>query len=250
MWQYRELIRNLTIAELKNRYQNTALGFVWSILNPLLYAMVLFFVFRYIFNQEQNFAAYLIVGLMSWRFFATGTNTAVYAVVGKPSLVTKVYIPRQILVLSCVLAAFISSLLEFVVALIIVFIVLGYLPVTFIFFPLVHIVYFWMVYGVGLFLAALFAYFRDMNHIWEVISNILFFLSPIIYPMTVITDRTMPFYLLNPITEAIIIYRDLIVYGQIPSLYNIGVLIFFCAGAFIVGSIVFNKLQRRFAEVI
>jgi len=250
MWQYRELIRNLTIAELKNRYQNTALGFVWSILSPFLLALVLYFVFRYLYQQEQNFAAYLIVGLMSWRYFTTGTNTSLFSIVGKPSLITKVYIPRKILVISCVLSATISSLLEFVVALIIVFIVTGQLPPTFLLFPVVHFIYFWMIYGVGLFLAALFVYFRDVHQIWEVIVNILFFLSPIIYPMTIISDRTMPFYLLNPLTEAMIIYRSLIIYGELPSLYNIGVLVFFSAGAFIVGTFVFNKMQRRFAEVI
>ena len=100
MWQYRELIRNLTIAELKNRYQNTSLGFLWSILNPFLFAMVLWFVFRNFFKQEENFAANLLVGIMAWRFFSLGTNSSLYSIVSKPSLVTKVFIPRQILVLS------------------------------------------------------------------------------------------------------------------------------------------------------
>jgi len=250
MWKYRELIINLTVAELKNRYQNTALGFLWSILSPFLLALVLFFVFRYIFQQEQNFGAYLIVGLMSWRFFVTGTTSSVGSIVGKPNLVTKVYIPRKILVLSCVLAALISSWLEFLVSLPLVYIIMGQLPVTFLLFPFIHLIYFWLVFGVGMFLAALFVYFRDMNQIWEVLVNILFFLSPILYPMTAITDRTRFFYLLNPMTEAIIIYRDLILYGQLPSLYSLAVLAFFALAAFIIGNYVFDKLQRRFAEVI
>jgi lipopolysaccharide transport system permease protein len=250
MWEYRELIRNLTVAELKNRYQNTALGFLWSVLSPFLYAFVLYFVFRFIFNQEQNFAAYLLVGLMSWRFFLSGTTMSVYSIVGKPSLVTKVYIPRKILVLSCVLTALISSLLEFVVLIPIIFLLAGELHLTLLLFPVIHVIYFWMVYGIGMFLGALYVYLRDMNQIWEVVSNIMFFLSPIIYPMAAITDRTMPFYLLNPITAAIVIYRDLMIYGKMPDLYNLGVLIFFSIGAFLVGSFVFDRLQRRFAEVI
>ncbi|MHB8086587.1 MAG: ABC transporter permease, partial [Dehalococcoidia bacterium] len=110
--KYRELIGTLTVVELKNRYQNTALGFLWSLLSPLMLALVLFIVFRYLFRQEPNFAAYLLVGLMSWRFFAVSTMSAVYSVVGKASLVTKVYIPREIIVLSSALANLISSLLE------------------------------------------------------------------------------------------------------------------------------------------
>lgn len=250
MWKYRELIRNLTVAELKNRYQNTVLGFVWSILSPFLLALVLFFVFRYIFQQEQNFAAYLLVGLMSWRFFGTGTSSSVGAITGKPSLVTKIYIPRKILVLSSVLAILISSLLEFIILIPVVYLLLGKLHITLLLFPLIHMIYFWLIYGVGLFLAAAYVYFRDMNQIWEVLVNVLFFLSPIIYPMAAISDRTMPFYILNPMTAAILIYRDLFVYGKLPDPYNIFILAAFSLAAFLIGNFVFGKLQRRFAEVI
>jgi len=125
MWQYRELIRNLTVADLKNRYQNTALGFFWSLLSPLLLALVLYFIFSHLFGREENFAINLLVGIMAWRFFANGTSSSLGAIVGKPSLVTKVYIPRQILVLSNTLANIISSLLEFIVLLPIIFVLLG-----------------------------------------------------------------------------------------------------------------------------
>ena len=104
MFEYRELIRNLTVAELKNRYQNTSLGFLWSLISHFLMALVLWFVFKNLFKQEENFAINLIVGIMMWRFFSTGTSTCLGAIVGKANLVTKVYIPRQILVLSCALA--------------------------------------------------------------------------------------------------------------------------------------------------
>src|SRR5512143_118474 len=122
MWQYRELIRNLTVADLKIRYQNTSLGFVWSILNPFLFALVLWFVFRNFFKQEENFSANLLVGIMAWRFFVLGTNSSIHAIVGKPSLVTKVFIPREILVLSNTLSVLISSLFEFLVLLPMIFI--------------------------------------------------------------------------------------------------------------------------------
>ena len=115
LWHYRELTWNLTIVDLKNRYQNTGLGFLWSLLGPLLLALVLFFVFRYLFEQERNFPSYLLVGLMSWRFFAGATNSALYSVAGRPNLVTKVYIPLHILVFSNTLANLISSLLEFII---------------------------------------------------------------------------------------------------------------------------------------
>ena len=250
MWQYRELIRNLTIVDLKNRYQNTALGFFWSLLSPFLLAMVLYFVFSHLFGSEENFAINLLVGIMTWRFFATSTSVSLYAIVGKPSLVTRVYIPRQILVLSSVLANLVSSLLELIVLLPIIFVLLGYLPATVLLFPLVNFVYFWFLFGAGLLLSSLFVYFRDLNQIWEELINVLFFCSPIIYPLTAVPDYLMPYYLLNPVTLFIGMYRDVMIAGDLPSLYSIGVIIGFAIAAYLVGSLVFSKLQRRFAEEI
>jgi len=248
IWRYRELVKNLTIADLKNRYQNTALGFLWSLLSPLLLALVLFVVFRYMFGQGADFPAYLLIGLMTWRFFANSTTSSLYSILGKAGLVTKVYIPREILVLSNMLSNLVSSLLEFIIIIPILYVVLGTLPVTIFLFPLLFLIYFWFVYGISLFLAALFVYFRDLNQIWEVLVNVLFFLSPIIYPMVQITERTIFFYRLNPITEFIFMYRDVMMYGKLPSLFALVITVTATIAAIVIGSLVFNKLQRRFAE--
>jgi lipopolysaccharide transport system permease protein len=250
MWQYRELIRNLTVADLKNRYQNTSLGFLWSLLSPLLLAGVLYFFFRHLFGAEKNFAIDLLVGLMAWRFFTNGTTSSLYSIVGKASLVTRVYIPRQILVLSNVLANLISSLLEFIVLLPIIFVLLGYLPTTILLFPLIHIIYFWFVFGAGLLLSALYVYFRDLNQIWDVLVNILFFCTPIFYPLSIIPASLMPYYRLNPLTQLIGMYRNVMVAGDLPSPVSVIGVIGVAIAAYLVGSFAFNKLQRRFAEEI
>ena len=250
MWQYRELIRNLTITDLKNRYQNTTLGFFWSILSPFLLAVVLYFIFRNLFQQEENFAVNLLVGIMAWRFFAVGTTTCLFSVVGKPSLVTKVYIPRGILVLNSTLSSLISSLLEFLVLVPIIFVLLGTMPATIVLFPAVHLLYFWLIYGIGLFLSALFVYFRDLNQIWEVLLNVLFFTCPIIYPVSIVPERLMTYYMLNPVTRLILMYREVMVDGNLPSIGHLVVVIGFGALAFLIGNYAFGKLQRRFAEEI
>lgn len=112
MWifEYRELIKILTISDLKVKYQSSVLGFAWSLLNPLLMMLVLYLVFSNVFNANQdNFALYLLIGIVSWRFMAIGSSAAMGAIVGKPSLVNKIYIPRQVLVTSVVLSNLISS---------------------------------------------------------------------------------------------------------------------------------------------
>lgn len=250
MWQYRELVINLTIVELKNKYQNTALGFFWSILSPFLLATVLYFVFSTVFQQEENFAVNLLVGIMTWRFFAAGTMSSLYSIVGKPSLVTKVYIPRKILVLSTALSVLVSSTLEFIILLPIIFVLTGGIPVTVLLFPLVSLLYFSLIFGASLVLSALFVYLRDLNQIWDVVLFTGIFLSPIVYPLSRIPDSYMTYYLLNPITRLIIMYREVMVAGNLPSIGSLIVVIGWCVILFIIGNLVFNKLQRRFAEAI
>jgi len=248
MWQYRELIRNLTVADLKNRYQNTSLGFFWSLLSPLLLAAVLYFVFRHLWGRDEDFAVNILVGVMAWQFFATSTSSSLRAIVGNAALVTRVYVPRHILVLSNVLTSLINSLLAFVALLPIILILRSTLPPTVLLFPLVHAVYFLFLYGAGLFLSSLFVYFRDLTQIWDVLIRTLFFASPIMYPLTIIPDRLLPYYLLNPATQFIIIYRDVMVAGQLPSPYSMAVVCVFAVLAYAVGSLTFRRLERRFAE--
>lgn len=248
MWQYRELTWNLTVVALKNRYQNTALGFFWSLLSPLLLALVLYFVFRHLWGREQNFAINLVVGIMAWQFFERGTGSSLRAIVDKSNLVTRLYIPRRILVLSDALSTLVDSLLTFIVLIPIIFVVLGHLPVTVPLFLLIFVVYFWFVFGAGLFLSALFVYFRDLGQIWQVLTRVLFFASPIFYPITIVPASLMPYYRLNPVTQFIGMYRDVMVAGNLPSLFSIVIVVGFAIAAFLVGNLVFNKLERRFAE--
>ncbi len=251
MWviEYRELIKILTVSDLKVKYQSSVLGFAWSLLNPLLMMLVLYLVFSNVFKMNQDhFALYLLIGIVCWRFLANGTSASMMAIVGKPSLVTKIYIPRQVLVLSTVLSSFISSLLEFLVlgALLIVF------GVKFSFnmalFPIVHLIYLIIVYGLSLALAALYVYYRDLNQIWEVLMQLGFFLTPVVYPLTIVPEKFMDIYMLNPITVIMQIYREAMLYAQTPSLVSI---IFVLVSALLIlalGSAIFKRLERRFAE--
>jgi len=253
MWpvDYRDLIWNLTISDLKVKYQSSVLGFAWSLLNPLLMMLVLYFVFSNIFRFDQeNFALYLLIGIIVWRFFANGTSMAMGSIVGRPALVTKVYIPRQILVMSSVLSSFISSVLEFAVLIPLLFVLGAKVTPNIFFFPFVHGIYFLIVYGTSLVLAALFVYFRDLNQIWEVVLQAGFFLSPIVYPVSIIPEAFLDLYMLNPMTVLIETYREFLLYGVTPS--AAGLLALLAVGAVIVvaGTLVFGRLERRFAEEI
>ena len=250
LWRYRELIRDLTIVDLKAKYQGTNLGFLWSILSPLSTTVVLYFVFRNVFGQEEHFLANLLVGQIAFRTFSAGTSLCLNSVVGRPNLVTKVYIPRQILPLMVALSNLISSLIEFAVLIPILYVLVGRIVPTTVLFFAVNLLLFFFIYGGGLFLSALYVYFRDLNKIWELLVNILFFCSPIFYPLSIVPVRIQTYYLLNPVTRFIMMFRDVMVDGNLPSIGSLLIAIVFSAAACLAGTFVFDRLQRRFAEAI
>lgn len=253
MWliKYKDLIWNLTITDLKIKYQSSILGFAWSLLNPLLMMLVLYAVFVNVFRFNQdNFALYILVGLIVWRFFVNGTSTAMGSIVGRPGLVTKIYIPRQILVLSTTLSCFISSILEFFVLIPLIIIFGAKITPNILFFPLLHVIFFFIVYGISLALAALYVYYRDLNQIWEVVIQLGFFLSPICYPLSVIPTKYLSYYIMNPMTVLVETYRNFLIYGLFPGLKSIIYLIFVGVILILMGRAIFNRLERRFAEEI
>lgn len=251
IFKYKELINNLVISDLKTKYSSSILGFAWSMLNPLLMMIVLYAVFKNVFKfDKEQFAFYLLIGMTTWRFFANGTTMAMYSIVGKANLVTKIYIPREILTLSIVISALISSMLEFIV-LIILLIVFG-VTISFkiVLFPLLYIFYLPIVYGISLILASLYVYFRDLNNIWEVLTQIGFFLSPIVYPMSIIPEGYRYYYMFNPITIIIEMYRSILLYDSLPKITDFGIIFIFGIFLFVLGSMLFRRLSRRFAEEI
>lgn len=253
MWlmQYRDLIWNLTITDLKIKYQSSVLGFAWSLLNPLLMMLVLYFVFSNVFRfTQEHFALYILVGLIAWRFLANGTSVAMMSIVGKPSLVTKIYIPRQILVLSSTLSSFISSILEFCVLIPLLFIFGANITPYVLFFPVVHVIFFFIVYGLSLMVAAMYVYYRDLTQIWEVVIQIGFFLSPIVYPISMIPAQYLPFYVLNPVTIIIETYRNFLIFGLPPGLKSMVYLVISAVIMMVAGNALFNRLERRFGELI
>jgi len=253
MWivEYRELIRILTISDLKVKYQSSVLGFAWSLLNPLLMMLVLYAVFSNVFGmREGQFALYLLIGIVGWRFLANGTMTSISVIVGKQSLVTKVYVPRQVLVLSSVLSSFVSSILEFCVLVPLLFFFGVDLSLNVAFFPLIHVTFLVLVYGLSLILASLYVYYRDLNQIWDVLLQAGFFLSPIVYPISTVPEKYLGYYMMNPVTVIIEMYRETLLYSETPSFPEIAFILASAGMMLLAGTAIFRRLERRFAEEI
>jgi lipopolysaccharide transport system permease protein len=245
-----DLIKILTINDLKVKYQHTYLGLIWSLLSPLLLLVVTYYIFYNIRHLETNFAQYLLVGILTWRFFTTATSTSLLVIRQKSSLLSNIVLPNEIFVLIKNLSALISSTLEFIVLVPLVALLTGEISFYAILFPIIHILYFLVNFGLSLILSSCYPYFRDLGEIWPFVIQLGFFVCPILYPITIIPESIRDIYMLNPITQFMIIYRDFILYGIMPSLISIGYVFIFGVCLVIIGHYVFKKLEKRFAEVV
>ena len=245
--KYRDVIITLTKYEFKQRYRGTVLGVAWSLIVPFLMALVLYAVFSKLLHRAEHRVLYLVVGIFFHRYFAIGTSVGLNAITGKAHLVTKTTVPREILPLSTTLAYGLSSFIEMVILLpgIIYFggdIRYFYLLVT------LHLIYVLLVYGLNLILSSLNVYFQDLKEIWSVVTQLMFFLLPIIYPIEIIPEEILDIYMLNPLVKLLIAYRDVMIYGRIPNVYDLGYVVAVTLILLIAGHVIFKKLERGFVE--
>ena len=225
LWRYRELTLNLVIRELKARYKNSVLGFVWSLLNPLGMMLVFTLVFTVMVPSSdlRNYPVFFLCGFLPWQYFTTAVMSGMQSLVNNSNLVKKAYFPREVLPTSSVLA----NLVNFLLALVVLF---GALLVTnthissYIWLlPVVVLIQTCFVLGVALILSTLNVFYRDTGMIMEVVLQAWFFLTPIFYPIealprsvelagfTLNLHRMM--YILNPMASLIAAYRDLLYWG-------------------------------------
>ncbi|MCD6493647.1 MAG: ABC transporter permease, partial [Archaeoglobaceae archaeon] len=157
---------------------------------------------------------------------------------------------REILPLVTTLTHFLSSFVEFLILIPIIIVLSGKIGCYILLLPIIHLIYLIFMYGLNLFLSSITVYFQDLNQIWEVVVNVLFFASPIVYPIKVIPEKYLSIYMLNPLTRFIEIYRDIMIYNKLPSIENLMYVTIVSLLIFITGHLFFIKIQRKFGEVL
>lgn len=247
---YRDLVFVLTQKEIKVRYKNTVLGYLWSVTNPLAFAFVFFIAFKVILRiQMEDYALFLIAGLFPWQWFANSVAAAPVVFLGNASLIKKVSFPRAIVPFAMVLQDMIHFLLSLPVIVLFMFIYgkspfLSWLYGV----PLLLAVQLVMTYGVSLIVASANLFFRDIARFTDIFLTLLFYFTPIIYPETMIPPDYGWVYF-TPASALMISWRNLFLTGGMdPSI--LGVSVAYAALALAAGLAVYRKLSRRFAEVL
>jgi len=203
----RSLIRELVSSDFKLRYQGSVLGYLWSLLRPLMLFGVLYLVFTKIIKVGTGvpyYPVYLLLGLVMWTFFVEATVSGMHAITGRGDLIRKVSIPKYVIVLSTTLSAFVNFLLNMiVVAIFMVANQVPFDPIALIWMPILIIELFIFCIAIAYLLATLFVRFRDFSHIWDVVLQVLFYATPIIYPLTIAPEKVAKLISLNPLTQII-----------------------------------------------
>ncbi len=223
--RYRDLIRNLVVSEIKTRYKNSVLGFVWSLLNPLAMMLVFTMVFGVLRpnHQVENLPIYLLCGLLPWNFFSASVISSMNSIVANGNLIKKVYFPREVLTIAAILAQLVNFLLALVVLFAALLIVRTNFSPWLWTLPIIIIIQTCFSLGIGLVLGTLQVFYRDTQMVMEVVMLAWFFLTPIFYtpdqlpasydlgPIVIPVERLL--YILNPMASLINVYRDLLYNG-------------------------------------
>jgi len=248
---YRDLLKNLVSRDFKTRYKRSYLGILWSLLNPLLIIMVYTLAFDYIMKiRVKNFPMFFMCGYLPWSYLAASLSASLTSLSDSGYLIKAVYFPREILPLSTIL----SCLIHFLITFIFVFpflILFGYFPTWVVFsLPLIILLQSLFIFGLSLFLSSIHVFFRDLRYILDVILMAWFWLTPIAYSASLIPEKLLFFYKLNPMTLFVTAYREVLLNGVLLEPKYWMAILLATAGSLVLGYLSFLRIRKRLAEEI
>lgn len=245
--KYRFLLSQLVARDFKTRYKRSVLGVLWSMLNPLLTMCVQYVVFANLFRWDvDNYAVYLLIGTVTFNFFSEATQGALQSVTGSASLITKVYIPTYVFPISKVLSSCINWCFSTIALYCIIFIQGIPLNIYHLTLPVAYVTLIMFSCGLGMALAALMVYFRDMQFLYGVLIMLWMYLTPLFYPVSIIPEQWMHLFVLNPMYQYVDFFRTVILDAAMPTAQQFGFCIGYAVAAMVLGFLVFRKLKRNF----
>ena len=268
----RELLINLTMREVRGKYKRTALGQLWSLANPLASMLVYTFIFSFVFRIQpapgnpsglNSFALWLLCGLLPWLFFANVISQGSTALVSNAGLIQKVYFSRAVLPLSLVFSSAYNWLFEMGVLAVVLLLAGSFLLpwIPFVLFMMLLLALF--AAGIAMMLSVANVYFRDTEHILSLFLQIWMYLTPIIYPISLVEEQSvrvggllgtpvtiMDIYQLNPMERFVSVFRQLMYDNTWPNLSDLLFCFVISALSLVIGLIVFSKNEKGLAEAL
>ena len=252
IWEYRTMIQSLVHRDLRGRYKASVLGFLWTFIVPLCQLLVYTIVFSVILKSNiEKYYLYLFVALIPWNFFSSCLTGGASCIIQQQAMVNKIYFPREVVPISFVTGAFVNMLYcEIVVFAVSILSKVHFSFLSLLCLPVVMLVEFVLALGITMIVSAVDVYFRDLEHMLGILSMAWMFMTPIMYDISVVPARFVPFFYLNPMTSIVAAYRDIMYYGTVPKLETLGMAAGMGLFFLILGFVIFGRLKRRFSEVM
>ena len=246
LYRYRDLVRTLVARDLKVRYRRSTIGFLWSMLQPLLTMVVLSVVFSALFRFDiPNYPVYALAGIMFWNFFSQSITASMNSLRGNAGLFTKVPVPKEVFPVATVIAGVINLLLA-LIPLFAILLVTGH-PIrpAVLFLPVAILLAALFTLGAGLLLSPLAVFFHDIIEMVGVLLTLFMYLTPLFYPMDIVPEPYRWAVRFNPIRSVLEVFRDPIYWGKVPPLSHLTVAVVITVLALIVGAVAFRKSSDR-----
>lgn len=251
LYDYRELFKSNIKKEIRGKYKGSFLGILWSFINPLLQVFVYSIVFSYVMRvQIDNYLVYVVCGIIPWTFFTTSINQGNVTIRSNASIIKKVYFPREILPISVVA----SGLVNFAISclIILIFVIGGGLGITWhiVFLPVIAILQTMLTLGIVFITSSINVYVKDLEYIVQFLLNMAFYATPILYNIEIFPTSLRWVLNLNPLAHMVNAYRDIFMYHQCIAIFSWIYMIAVSFLLFLIGYLIFNKLQKGFAEEV
>lgn len=252
VWRYRELLDSLVVRNLKVKYQRSLLGFVWTLVNPLLTVSILVVVFSHVVRiPVPHYWAFLLSGYFVWNFMLQTLNTGTYIFAEHSRVTRSVAFPAEILVFGAAGSRLIEFLAE--ITLILLALVLFHhheVPASFALLPVLVMIQLLLAIGLALPIATLSVFYYDVYHALPIALTTLFYLSPVFYPASMVPAVARDLYFLNPIAGLLTLYHDVVYLGQMPPLSLLLGMSAAALAIYALGHAVFNRYAAVFPEIV
>ncbi len=244
--RYRDLIAALVARDLKVRYRRSAIGFVWTMLQPLLFMLVLQMVFASIFRSGvDNYPVFALAGILFWNFFSQSITASMNSLKGNAQLLHKLPVPHAVFPIATVISGVVNLCFALVPLIGLLLYTGRGLTWALLFVPVAILIAAAFTLGAGLLLSPLAVFFHDTVELIGVFLTLLMYLTPVIYPMSIIPERMRNIVRYNPVRSILETFRDPIYYGKIPPLSHLSVAIAIALAALLIGAIAFRKSSDR-----
>lgn len=238
------LIYHLTIKNLKLKYKQTALGFLWSLITPLFFLLIFNFVFSKAFQSIERYPLYVLTGLIFWQFFSNASNQAIQSFLQNAGIIKTIHIPLGSIPFAAVLTELISlvlALVPFTILMLFFGLKLGWIDLFL--FPIL-LLFVWMIYNVSYILGLLNVYMRDVGILWNTISPALFYLTPIAYDTSIIPDKYLFFIKLNPLFHFFEAFRSILYDNELPKTATLFVILGLCLASWLLRLFIQPRLEK------